>query len=121
MSIFYISAGINHFYNTNWFLKIMPPYIPYHLELIYISGIFEILLGLLLLFSRTRKYASYGLILLLIGVFPSNIYLAFNEEPQKLINISSLMASWIRLPLQFILIGIAYWHSIDKYIIDRNK
>ena len=121
MSVFYISGGINHFYNANWFLKIMPPYIPYHLELIYISGIFEILLGSLLLFSRTRKYASYGLILLLIAVFPSNIYLAFNEEPQKLINISSLMASWIRLPLQFVLIGIAYWHSIDKYIIDRNK
>ena len=111
MSIFYISAGINHFYNTNWFLKIMPPYIPYHLELVYISGVFEILLGSLLLFNRTRKYAAYGLILLLIAVFPANIYLAFNEEPQKLISISSLMASWVRLPLQFVLIGIAYWHS----------
>ena len=101
------------------FLKIMPPYIPYHLELLYISGIFEILLGSLLLFNRTRKYAAYGLILLLIAVFPANIYLAFNEEPQKLISISSLMASWVRLPLQFVLIGIAYWHS--KIIFNNHK
>ena len=111
MSIFYISAGINHFYNTNWFLKIMPPYIPYHLELVYISGLFEILLGLFLLLNKTRKYSAYGLIILLIAVFPANIYLAFNEEAQEFLNITSLMASWVRLPLQFVLIGIAYWHS----------
>ena len=108
MSIFYISAGINHFYDTNWFLKIMPPYIPYHLELVYISGIFEILLGSLLLFNKTRKYAAYGLILLLIAVFPANIYLAQSKEAQEAIGTSQQIAIW-RLPIQGILIWIAYW------------
>ena len=60
MSIFYISAGINHFYDTNWFLKIMPPYIPYHLELVYISGIFEILLGSLSFLPAGHTELSLG-------------------------------------------------------------
>ena len=81
------------------------------LELVYISGFFEVLLGLLLFFHKTRKIASYGIILLLIAVYPANIYLAFNQEPQQLIEISSFTASWIRLPIQFILISLAYWHS----------
>ena len=115
MSLFYINIGIKHFTDPVWFLYIMPPYLKtIGLELIYISGFFEIVLGILLLFSRYRKIAAYGIILLLIAVYPANIYLAFNEEPQKLIGISSFKASWLRLPLQFIFIGIAYLHSKIK-------
>ena len=112
MSIFYINVGVKHFVNPEWFLYIIPPYLKFiGLELVYISGAFEILLGTLLLFSKYRKFAAHGIILLLIAVYPANIYLAFNEEPQKLLGISSFMASWVRLPLQFLLIGIAYIHS----------
>ena len=111
MSIFYIQIGIKHFTNVEWFMKIMPPYLPYHKELVYLSGIFEIIFGLMILFEKTRFWGSWGLILLLLAVYPANIYLAFNQEPQELIGISSFAASWIRLPIQFILIGIAYWHS----------
>jgi len=85
--------------------------IPFHLELVYLSGFFEIILGLLLVFPSKRKIASYGLILLLIAVYPANIYLALNEIPQKHIDISSFAASWVRLPLQFVLIGVSIWHS----------
>ena len=112
MSFFYINVGINHFLDPNWFLYIIPPYLDFlGLELVYISGIFEVILGFLLLFSKYRQLTSYGIILLLIAVYPANIYLAFNEEPQRLIDITPFMASWARLPLQFILIGIAYFHS----------
>ena len=114
-SIFYINIGIKHFTDPEWFLHIIPPYLTMiGLELVYISGIFEILLGLLLLFSKYRKIAAYGIILLLIAVYPANIYLAFNQQPQELIGISSFTASWIRLPIQFILIGIAYYLSKTK-------
>ena len=68
----------------------------------------------MLFFKKTRKIASYGLIILLIAVYPANIYLAFNQKPQELIGISAFAASWIRLPIQFILIGLAYWHSKDN-------
>tara|TARA_Y100001970_G_scaffold16215_1_gene18237 strand:+ start:689 stop:1072 length:384 start_codon:yes stop_codon:yes gene_type:complete len=112
MVYFYINVGIKHFTDPYWFLHIIPPYLEsIGIELVYISGFFEILLGFLLLFSKTRQISSYGIILLLIAVYPANIYLAFNQEPQELIGISSFAASWIRLPIQFILIGIAYWHS----------
>jgi len=112
MSFFYINVGVKHFIDPDWFLYIIPPYLTFiGLELVYISGIFEITFGLLVLFSKYRKIASYGIILLLIGVYPANIYLAFNELPQQQIGISSFAASWVRLPIQFILIGIAYYQS----------
>lgn len=112
MAYFYINVGVKHFTDPNWFLHIIPPYLTsIGLELVYISGVFEILLGTLLLFSKYRKIAGYGIILLLIAVYPANIYLAFNQEPQKLIGISSFGASWVRLPIQFLLIAIAYYHA----------
>ena len=113
MAYFYIKIGIDHFIDPSYYIKIMPPYIPLHLELVYISGVFEILLGSMLLFKKTRFYAGWGLILLLIAVYPANIYLAFNEKPQEALQISQFIASWIRLPLQFVFIAIAYWHSKD--------
>ena len=114
MSLFYINIGIKHFVEPEWFMPIMPPYLPLHLELIYISGGFEIILGLMLLFKKTRFLAAWGLILLLIAVYPANIYLAFNVDAQKEMNISHFLASWVRLPLQFVFIGLAYWHSKEK-------
>ena len=115
MSFFYINAGIMHFTDPEWFLYIIPQYLTFiGLELVYISGVIEIALGLLLLFPKYRKISAYGIILLLIAVYPANIYLAFNKQPQELIGISSFAASWIRLPIQFILIGIAYYHSKVK-------
>ena len=112
MSFFYINVGIKHFIEPDWFLYIIPPYLSsIGLELVYISGLFEIMFGILLLFKKYRKIAAYGIILLLIAVYPANIYLAFNELPQQQIGISSFAASWIRLPIQFILIGVAYFHS----------
>jgi uncharacterized membrane protein len=114
MSIFYINVGIKHFTDPYWFLHIIPPILAsFGLEIVYISGFFEILLGAMLLIPNYRKIAAYGLILLLITVYPANLYLAFYEEPQKLIGISSFSASWVRLPIQFIFLGLAYWHSKD--------
>ena len=114
MSIFYVNVGIKHFLEPEWFLYIIPPYLnSVGLELVYISGFFEIFLGLLVLHKNYRRHACYALIILLIAVYPANIYLAFNEAPQKLINITPFMASWVRLPLQFVLIGLAYYLSKD--------
>ena len=112
MSFFYINAGVKHFIEPEWFLYIIPPYLIFiGLELVYLSGILEIILGLLLLFPKYRKISAYGIIFLLIAVYPANIYLAFNELPQQQIGISSFAASWVRLPIQFIFIGLAYMHS----------
>ena len=107
-SIFYTIVGIKHFINPEFFLAIVPPYLPYHLELVYISGFFEILFGIMILFPRYRFYGSIGLILLLLAVFPANIYLAQSKEPQLAIGTSQQIATW-RLPIQGLLILTAYW------------
>ena len=108
MSLFYVFAGIKHFTNPDWYMKIMPPYLPLHKELVYISGAFEIILGLMLLLDKTRFIGGWGLILLLIAVFPANIYLAHTNGVAM--NTTPLIA-WGRLPFQAIFILIAYWHT----------
>ena len=107
-SIFYTIIGIKHFIELDYFLSIIPPYLPFHIELVYISGFFEILFGLMILFPKYRYYGSIGLILLLIAVFPANIYLAQSKEAQEAIGASQQIVIW-RLPIQGILIWIAYW------------
>ena len=107
-SIFYTIVGIKHFIEPDYFLSIIPPYLPFHIELVYISGFFELLFGLMILFPKYRYYGSIGLILLLIAVFPANIYLAQSKEAQEAIGASQQIAIW-RLPIQGILIWIAYW------------
>ena len=89
----------------------MPPGFPFHLESVYLSGFFEIIFGVGIMIKFLRKYASWGLILLLVAVYPANIYLAFNEVAQNEIGISSFMASWVIFPIQFVLIGLAYMVS----------
>jgi uncharacterized membrane protein len=108
MSLFYILAGINHFMIPEWYVRIVPPILPFKIALVYISGFFEIILGALLIFPKTRFIAGYGLIILLIAVFPANIYVALTNG--EAIDITPLIA-WGRLPFQFVFIGIAYWHS----------
>ena len=109
MSFFYIRIGIQHFTNpVDPFLYIIPPALKsIGLELVYISGYFEIVLGVLLLIPKTRKIAALGLILLLIAVYPANLYLAFYELPQKLTGYDPFTVSWVRLPMQFIFLGLA--------------
>lgn len=107
-SIFYVLVGIKHFIDPNFFLAIVPPYLPYHLELVYISGLFEILFGVMILFPKYRYWGSVGLILLLIAVFPANIYLFQSVDAQKAIGATQEIATW-RLPVQGIFILVAYW------------
>lgn len=112
MSFFYVYVGIKHFTDPAWFMRIMPPYLPFHKELVYISGVFEIILGLMLLVDKTRYIAGWGLILLLIAVFPANIYLA--QTNGNAMDTTPFIA-WSRLPFQAIFILIAYWHTRPKF------
>ena len=99
------AVGVLHFINPGPFLDIMPPYLPWHLELVYISGFFEIAGGLGLLVPQTRKAAAWGLIALFIAVYPANIHLAVNDVPMNGQKVPAWIA-WGRLPMQFVFI---YW------------
>jgi uncharacterized membrane protein len=108
MGILYVAAGINHFVRPVFYAKIMPPYLPWPFELIYASGIAEIVLGLLVLLKKWRSPAAWGLIALLIAVFPANIHMAWHSELYP--NIPPVLL-WVRLPLQFVLMAWAYWFT----------
>jgi uncharacterized membrane protein len=80
LAIFMVGAGTLHFIKPDFYLKIMPPYLPLHLELVYLSGFCEVALGLLLLIPRFSRFAAWGIIGLLIAVFPANIYVVQNQD-----------------------------------------
>jgi uncharacterized membrane protein len=109
--IAFILAGANHFISPPFYLKMMPPILPAHLFLIYLSGIIEIVLGVLLLIPKFTKFAAWGIIALLLAVFPANIYMAINPS---LFPEFSATALYLRLPLQFLLIAWAFWLTKDK-------
>ncbi len=107
-AIFFVLAGLNHFLNVDFYMNIMPPYLPWHLFLVYLSGVCEIALGLLLLIPKFTSLAGWGLIALLFAVFPANIHMAVN--PQLFPEFSPMLL-WLRLPIQFVLIAWAYWYT----------
>jgi uncharacterized membrane protein len=108
MSLFYVIAGINHFIHPSFYEKIMPPYLPIHLTLIDISGVCETGLGLLLLPQKTRRSAAWGIIFLLIAIYPANIQMLLNYIHE---NNPNLWISIVRLPLQFVLIWWAFIYT----------
>lgn len=104
----YVAAGLNHFVHPQIYLKIMPPWLPAHRFLVDFTGVLEILLGLLLLPKRTRRFAAWGLIVLLILVFPANIQMMLDywrtDHPHTWLSV-------LRLPVQGLLIWWAWIYT----------
>jgi uncharacterized membrane protein len=109
LGVGFVAAGVNHFIVPRFYLAIMPPSLPAPLALIYISGVAEILGGLGVLVPRVRRLAAWGLIALLIAVFPANLYAAFH-------GFGSIPAwvLWARLPFQLVFIAWVYWTCLSR-------
>jgi uncharacterized membrane protein len=105
-----IWIGSQHFITPQTFVDIMPPYLPWHLELVLISGLFEVLGGVGLLVDRTRQMAAWGLIALFICVFPANVHMALNDIPFMGQHVPDVLR-WGRLPFQLVFIAWAYWYT----------
>jgi uncharacterized membrane protein len=110
MASLYILAGIYHFVNPKFYLKIIPPYIPWHKLMNYLSGGAEIILGLLLLLPSYSTYAAWGIIALLIAIFPANVYHLTSAKPGKGIPIWGL---WLRIPFQGLFIWWAWCYTFS--------
>lgn len=102
-----VVAGTLHFVRPQVYVRIMPPYMPWPLELVYLSGAAELLLGLLLLVPCCSRWAAWGTIALLIAVFPANLYLYQHQEIMP----GPPFLHLLRLPLQGVLILWAFWHT----------
>ena len=108
LALLMVSAGTLHLVHPEIFMKIMPDYLPWHWELVILSGVFEIVLGALLVIPPTTRWAAWGLIALYIAVFPANVYLYQHQEILPLPPGSHLF----RLVLQVPLILWAYWYTL---------
>ncbi len=108
MGVLYVLAGVGHFVVTRAYVRIMPNYLPAHRELVLLSGAAEIAGGLGLLVPSTRRAAAWGIVLLLIAVFPANLWMV--EHPDRFSSIP-LWVLWIRLPLQLPLIWWAWQYT----------
>jgi len=103
----FIAGGVGHFVATDFYTRLMPPYLPLHRPLVIMSGGCEIALGVLLLVPRCSRPAAWGLIALLIAVFPANIHVYLHQESFPLPAIVPLL----RLPMQGVLILWAYAYT----------
>jgi uncharacterized membrane protein len=110
LAMFMIVAGIMHFVNPAFFLKIMPPYLPFHKGLVLASGGCEVLLGVLLLVPNYSHLAAWGIMALLIAVFPANVHLFQHQE----ILPAHPVVHLVRLPLQAVFILWAFWHTTQS-------
>ena len=108
LALFMIVMGVLHFALAPFFVRAMPPGLPWHLELVYLSGVFEIAGGVGLLIPRLRVAAGWGLVALLVAVFPANVYMA-TSGMQVTAGPMDAWIWWVRLPFQALFIAWAWW------------
>lgn len=115
---FFIAIGVTHFTSPDFFVSIVPPYLPAPLTLVYVSGVAEILGGAGLLPMSTRRYACYGLLALLAAVYPANIHMALHPEEFPDLSPAAL---YVRLPFQFVFAALVWWVSSNASDTERQQ
>jgi uncharacterized membrane protein len=107
LSWLFVSTGFLHLRSPAPFVRIVPPYFPHASALVTYTGVLEIVGGLALLWPRSRRLASFGLVALLLGVFPVNINMALH--PEQFSDIANPTFFWLRVPLQLVYIALTVW------------
>jgi uncharacterized membrane protein len=109
LAVLMVLAGVAHFTAMKAaYVAIMPQWLPLHLELVYLTGALEILFGVGLLIPGFRRQAAWGLVALLILMWPANINQAIHGIQPAGLEMSPTML-WVRLPLQLVFIAWAWW------------
>ncbi|WP_430504215.1 DoxX family protein [Haloparvum sp. PAK95] len=115
MGVLYVVAGVLHFVVPDLYAQVVPPVFPRPLALVYLSGIAEIALGIGVMVPRTRRLAAWGLVALLIAIFPANVYMATSGVAitggPAFVDDPSTTARWARLPFQAVFVLWAWWYT----------
>ncbi|MBN4050231.1 hypothetical protein JYT28_00585 [Desulfobulbus sp. AH-315-M07] len=108
LSVGMVAVGIGHFVDPQVYVDIVPRALPAPLAIVYISGVFEILLGAAVLPKRTRSLAGWGLVALFVAVFPANINMLVNDLPFDGTHVAPAF-HWLRLAFQPLFMAWAWW------------
>jgi uncharacterized membrane protein len=113
MSAFYVLAGMNHLVNPEFYVAIVPPELPAPEWLNLVAGLAEIVLGVYVLEPRVRALAAWGLVALLLAIFPANLYVALENVgvPGGEPGTGNAFANWVRLPFQALFVAWAWWYT----------
>lgn len=111
MAALYIFSGYNHLANPEFYVHMMPPSLPEPEWLNVLSGLAEIVLGVFLLEPKLRAFAAWGIIALLIAVFPANVYMATANLGVDGPGTGAGIGNWLRLPFQALFIAWAWWYT----------
>ena len=111
LAALFVAAGALHFLMPAFYLRIVPPQLPYPRALVYISGAAEVLGGVGVLVPAVRRGAGWGLIALLVAVFPANVHMAVEGVRAQGGSLYTA-ALLLRLPLQFVLIAWVWWCAV---------
>lgn len=107
LAAFFVSAGVGHFTNEAFFVRIAPPWLPAPLLMVQLSGIAEIAGGVGVLIPQLRRLAGWGLIALLVAVYPANVHMALH--PEQFADVATPGGLYFRLPLQLVALAWTWW------------
>lgn len=107
MALLYVAAGVNHFINPGFYTGVIPPYLPWPLALVYLSGVAEVGLGILLIPKKIRPWAAWGIVAMLLIFYVVHVHMLLNAEESGL----PLWALWGRMVLQVLLIWWAWCYT----------
>ena len=113
ISLLFLFTASGHFFQTEAMAEMLPPFVPYRIEIIYVTGIFELLGAIGVLIPRMTRLAGIFLILMLVGVLPSNIYSAFNHVPFGGHGAGPVY-HLVRVPFQLFLIWWICWSTVRR-------
>ena len=113
VSLVFLFTASGHFFKTAEMAEMLPPFVPFRIEIIYITGVFELLGAIGLWIPQLTRLTGILLILMLVGVLPSNIYAAFNRVPFGGHGAGPVYLL-VRVPFQLFLIGWIYWSTVRK-------
>ena len=109
LGVLFVLAGINHFVQPRLYASIMPDYLPRHQLLVWLSGVAEVVCGMLIFIPRMHNLARWSLLALLVAIFPANLHMALNQTRYPMIPGWLL---WLRLPLQGVLMAWVWWSTV---------
>lgn len=117
LAAFFVAVGVGHFREFAFFREIVPDWLPYPDAAVYVSGVAEILGGIGVLIPATRRAAGWGLLALLVAVYPANIEMAIHPEPLQhapewMGNEFTQAQRWARLPVQFLFMVWVWWTTL---------